>query len=125
MSARARTLISFVIPTLNRARYVSRAVRSCLHAAEATPSLDVEVIVLDSQSDDGSWEQLQRTFGRDQRVRLAQNVRGLGPTRSWLDGARLVRGDLVTFIWSDDYVSPSFLAQLTPSLLSGRHVAIA
>ncbi|MEG8053608.1 glycosyltransferase [Sphingomonas aerolata] len=50
----ARPKVSFVVPTLNRGRYVVRAVDSCL--AAATAAVDVEVVVLDSMSDDGSWD---------------------------------------------------------------------
>lgn len=120
-----RPHISFVVPTLNRGRYVVRAVASCLNAATDYPSVTVEIIVLDSESDDGSWEELQAIYATDDRVRLFSNKRGLGPTRSWLDGARLITGDYVTFLWSDDYISPQFLKFLVPLLDSGCDVAIA
>lgn len=117
----ARPKVSFVVPTLNRGRYVVRAVDSCL--AAATAAVDVEVVVLDSMSDDGSWDLLTERFAGDPRVVLAQNKRGLGPTRSWLDGARLITGTYATFLWSDDYISPAFLDVLLPSLLEGCDLA--
>lgn len=124
MSARKRPLVSFVVPTLNRGRYVVRAVDSCLNADTESAGVDVEVIVLDSESDDGSWEALQQRFASDDRVTLAQNRRGLGPTKSWIDGARLARGDFVTFLWSDDFISPQFLTVLVPGLQSGAAVSV-
>lgn len=117
------TRVSFIVPTLNRGHYVVRAVASCLVAAEQA-GVDGEVVVLDSQSDDGSWEALQEKFGDNPSVRLAQNQRGLGPTHSWLDGAELITGDFVTFVWSDDYVAPHFLTRLLPALQDGASVAI-
>lgn len=114
--------VSFVVPTLNRGQYVIRAVESCLATARA--DIAVQVVVLDSMSDDGSWEELSARFASDPRVILAQNQRGLGPTRSWLDGARLVSGNFVTFLWSDDYVSPQFLDVLFPPLSNGSDLAI-
>lgn len=80
--------------------------------------IDIEVVVLDSQSDDGSWEDLVAEFGADPRVVLRQNARGLGPTRSWLDGAAHVSGDFVTFVWSDDYLFERYLPSVLPPLLS-------
>lgn len=118
----ARPTVSFVVPTLNRGHYVVRAVNSCLTAAR--DEIAVQVVVLDSMSDDGSWEQLCERFAGDPRVLLVQNQRGLGPTRSWLDGAHLVSGDFVTFLWSDDYVTPSFLDVLLPPLRDGCDLAI-
>lgn len=115
--------VSFIIPTLNRVRYVGRAVASCITAGEKT-GVAFEVIVLDSQSDDGSWEMLTERFGHDSRVVLRQNRRGLGPTRSWLDGAEFVTGNVVTFIWSDDYVADTILDALLPAIRAGGDVAI-
>lgn len=117
------TRVSFVVPTLNRGSYVVRAVDSCLQAAERA-GVEGEVIVLDSQSDDGSWEALNDRFGAMPTVQLVQNQRGLGPTHSWLDGAALVSGDVATFIWSDDYVAPHFVTRLLPALANGAAVAI-
>lgn len=116
-----RPLVSFIVPTLNRGRYVVRAVESCL--AVDPIGLAIEVVVLDSQSDDGSFEALTERFRSDPRVKLLQNKRGLGPTHSWSDGARAAGGDFLTFVWSDDYIAPDFVALLAPSLGDGRAVA--
>ena len=86
--------------------------------------VQTEVVVLDSQSDDGSWELLQEKFGADTRVKLVQNKRGLGPTHSWIDGVNCATGDYLTFVWSDDYVSPRFISRLLPLLNEQTHVAI-
>jgi hypothetical protein len=111
--------VSFVIPTLNRRGAVNRAVRSCLAQRLEDRDIAVEVVVLDSDSDDGSWEELVAEFGSDERVLLRQNARGLGVVRSWLDGAVHVTGDFVTFVWSDDYLFDRFLPSLLPPLLDG------
>lgn len=116
-------LVSFLVPTLNRGRYVARAVRSCL-VAGATAGEQVEVIVVDSESDDGSWEDLKDEHGDDPRVRLIQNRRGSGPTRSWLDAALAARGEFATFVWSDDYVSSDFLTELLPGISDGDSLAV-
>lgn len=115
--------VSFVIPTLNRGRYVVRAVDSCL-ALTRSEDLEIEVIVLDSMSDDGSWEQLKEKFADNPQVILAQNARGCGPTKSWLDGAKLATGKFVTFVWSDDYISEAFLTTLLPPLQAGCDIAM-
>ena len=116
--------VSFLVPTLNRGRYVLRAVGSCLRAAEVA-GLHVEVIVVDSRSDDGSWEALAEAYDMDVRVVLRQNDRDVGPTGSWLEAARLARGRLVTFVWSDDYVTPEFLQVLAVAVDGvGTHLAL-
>lgn len=115
--------VSFFVPTLNRNPVVLRAVQTCLAAIEQT-GVTGEVIVLDSQSDDGSWEALQEAFGSDPRVILRQNQRGLGPVKSWCDNVEGFRGRYATFVWSDDYIAPHFLDVLLPPLEAGASVAI-
>jgi succinoglycan biosynthesis protein ExoO len=104
-------LVSFIVPTLNRVRYVTRAVDSCLRAGDVA-GVTVEVIVLDSHSADGSWECLVDRYQNDLRVTLLQNERNAGPTASWLAAARLAMGNYRTFVWSDDYLAPHFLSDL-------------
>lgn len=115
--------VSFVVPTLNRLGMVERAVQSCLDSLSQA-GVEGEVVVLDSESDDGSWESLQNRFASDPRVKLIQNRRGLGPTRSWLDGAEAISGTMATFLWSDDYVAPEFVATLRPAIAGGATLAL-
>ena len=109
--------VSFIIPTLNRGLYVSRAVESCLR--NASDSVQLEIVVIDSSSDDGSFENLEALYGNDERVRLLQNDRSSGPLASWLEGVEAATGDYMTFVWSDDIISPRFLDALLPSLQAG------
>lgn len=120
-STKETFLVSFVVPTLNRGRYVLRAVASCLR--NASDSVDVEVVVIDSSSEDGSFETLQAKYGGDRRVRLLQNARGSGPLKSWIEGVEAATGKYMTFVWSDDLISPLFLRMLLPPLQAGAVVS--
>jgi len=73
-------VVSFVVPTLNRGKYVLRAVRSCLKNNDE--NVCIEVVVIDSSSNDGSFEELQQEFSADNRVKLLQNPSGSAPC--WL-----------------------------------------
>lgn len=121
MQAENRPLVSFVVPTLNRGWYVSRAIESCLR--NASDSVNVEVVVVDSSSDDGSFEELEAKFGSDERVRLMQNPRTSGPLKSWIEGVEAATGEYMTFAWSDDIISPNFLRALLPPLQNGARLA--
>ncbi|WP_144097227.1 glycosyltransferase [Croceicoccus sediminis] len=115
--------VAFFVPTLNRNPMVLRAVHSCIAAIEHA-GVTGRVIVLDSKSDDGSWEALNAVFGDDLRVELRQNERGLGPTKSWCDNVAGFEAAYATFLWSDDYVAREFLTELLPPLREGAAVAI-
>ena len=110
-------VVSFVVPTLNRSKYVLRAVHSCLKNDDE--NVCIEVVVIDSSSNDGSFEELQQEFSTDNRVKLLQNPRGSGPIKSWLEGVESTSGDYFTFVWSDDLISPLFLKTLLKPLLDG------
>lgn len=124
MGSSNKIIVSFIVPTLNRGVYVRRSVLSCLSSGLAYPLIEVEVVVVDSESDDGSWEDLIERFGSNPRVKLVQNRRGVGPTQSWLDGAKLATGGLVTFVWSDDFISGRFLQSLIPCISSKGELAV-
>lgn len=102
----AKLGISFIVPTLNRCQWVKRAIDSCL--ACAGESVQPHVIVIESQSDDGTFKYLERIYGRDPRVTLRQNGRSTGCVESWLQGAEMVKTPLAGFLFDDDVLSPFF-----------------
>jgi glycosyltransferase involved in cell wall biosynthesis len=100
-------LLSVVIPTWNRAQSVCDAVNSAL----AQRAGEVEMIVVDDASTDATASVLEREFGSQIRYsRLAQQ-RGPGGARN--AGARLARGQFVSFLDSDDvWLAGKFEAEL-------------
>lgn len=101
-----RVGITFIIPTLNRRQWVKRAVDSCLVCEN--DFVKPHVVVIESHSDDGTFEYLQEIYAKDDRVTLRQNSRTVGCTESWLQGAELARTALATFVFDDDVLSPFF-----------------
>lgn len=91
----ARPRVSVVIPTYNRAALCARAVRSAL----AQTLKDVEVIVVDDGSTDGTRERLASEFGSAVRV-LCQSNAGVSAARN--AGVRAARAPLIAFLDSDD-----------------------
>ncbi len=96
-------LLSVVIPTRNRAQLVRDAIR-CAHAQREG---EVEVIVVDDASTDSTAELLDREFGDGIRLLRLEHRRGPGGARN--AGARLARGELVSFLDSDDIWLPGKL----------------
>jgi glycosyltransferase involved in cell wall biosynthesis len=95
-------LVSVIIPTYERAFCVLDAVDSVLEQTHP----DVECIVVDDGSTDGSYELVAEAFVSDPRVRVfAQDHRGVSAARNL--GLREVRGEYVTFLDSDDLMPPS------------------
>jgi len=99
--------VSVIIPTYNQAHFVAQAVESAL--AQTHP--DVETIVVDDGSTDGTPSVLA-AFGDAIRT-IRQENKGLPAARN--AGFRASRGEYVLFLDSDDVILPEKLA---------RHVAL-
>ena len=107
--------LTFILPTRDRARWVGRAIESCLRVQQT--GVGVEVLVLDGNSTDGTFEQIQAQFGGDARVRLMkQQSQGFMP--ACFEALPLVRTPFATFMYDDDVLSP-FWVDL-PRGMAGR-----
>ena len=103
-----RPLVSVVIPTFNRVQQTIAAIESVL--AQTYPNL--EVIVVDDGSTDGSDEAIQRfisqkTNGRHPIIFLGQPNQGASIARN--TGIAKARGEYIAFLDSDDAWLPEKL----------------
>lgn len=104
--------VSLLVPVFNRAELLV----PCLDSALAQTMSDLEVVVVDGASTDGTWEVCQRYAAADPRVRVFRDEVNTGPTRGWWRCVEEARGTYATFLWSDDLLDPTFLAKTVPVL---------
>jgi glycosyltransferase involved in cell wall biosynthesis len=102
---RSHPRVSVILPCYNRAWAIEAAVESVL--AQDFP--DFELIVVDDGSTDDTLARLARFGARLQVVR--QNRRGVSTARN--RGIRQARGELITFLDSDDLWRPAKLSRQT------------
>jgi glycosyltransferase involved in cell wall biosynthesis len=95
--------LSVVIPTWNRAGLVGEAVESAL----AQEGGELEVIVVDDGSTDGTAEVVARRFGKSIKLVRIATRSGVGAARN--EGVRQATGDLLGFLDSDDLWLPGKL----------------
>lgn len=100
-------LVSVVTIFLNASPYLDEAVTSVLQQTET----DLELLLVDDGSSDGSYEAAQEWAARDPRVVLlthpARENRGTGASRSL--GVATARGRWVAFLDGDDVWEPQHL----------------
>ncbi len=95
-------MISIITPTYNRAHIIPRAINSILNQT----FLDWELIIVDDGSVDNSKELILSY--NDSRIQYVyQNNKGVCAARN--HGASIARGAYITFLDSDDYVTPNWL----------------
>jgi glycosyltransferase involved in cell wall biosynthesis len=97
---------SVVITTYNRERIVCRCVDSCLNQTED----DLEVVVVDDASTDGTVAALERYEDARLRVVVQDRNRGISPARQ--RGVENARGDWVVTVDSDWELMPDTLESL-------------
>lgn len=94
--------ISVVIPLYNKHATIRRAIDSVL----AQQVADIEIIVVDDGSTDGSAEVVQRIA--DPRISLVRQANA-GPGRARNAGAQRAQAELLAFLDGDDEWKPGFL----------------
>jgi glycosyltransferase involved in cell wall biosynthesis len=119
-SAVSRPLISVVMPCYNAAPFLAEAVGSALGQSYG----DVEVVIIDDGSRDGSTEIAKRLAeSHPGRVTVAYSGH-LGPFPARNKALRLIRGELVAFLDADDWWEPTALEKLQAAhAASGADIA--
>ena len=108
---RRQPLISVIVPVYDVAPYLP----ACLDSVLAQRHRELDVVVVDDGSTDGSGEIADRYAARDDRVRVEHVANGgLGAARNV--GLRLARGEYLAFADSDDVVPPDAYALLLRAL---------
>ena len=112
--------VSVVMTAFNRQRYIAQSIESVL----GQTFVDLELIVVDDCSSDGTLEVASR-YQSDPRVRIVRNDRNLGdyPNRNY--GATLARGEFLKYHDSDDVMYPDCLAVMTAGLRGAPSAAVA
>ena len=114
MTEEGQTLpvVSIIVPVFNVKSYVSECVGSLCRQTYT----NLEILLVDDGSTDGSGEVCDEYAGRDERIRVIHQAnRGLSGARNMgLDDAR---GEYIAFVDSDDLVSTNYVETLYELLM--------
>jgi glycosyltransferase involved in cell wall biosynthesis len=97
-------IVSIVITAYNYARYLERAIRSCME--QSMPQNTYEIIVVNDCSTDETKEILEN-FNEECRIyNLEKNI-GLSAARNF--GIKKAKGQFVIFLDADDYIQKDLI----------------
>lgn len=100
-------LISIIIPVYNVKPYLNRCILSIVHQTYT----NLEIILIDDGSTDGSGEICKQWEKRDKRIRcIHQENAGISAARN--TGINVAHGDFLGFVDSDDYVEEDMFEYL-------------
>lgn len=100
-------LISIIVPVYNIKEYIGRCVDSIL----AQTWENLEVLLVDDGSTDGTGELLDKLWEKDDRIRVFHKKNG-GSSSARNLGIREAKGKYLGFVDSDDYVEPFMYERL-------------
>ena len=96
--------ISVIIPTYNRVKFISRAIRSILNQSMSRELY--EIIVVDDGSTDNTFDVIKQYSNE---IKLIKNKKNIGLPGSLNVGIKASRGRFIIRLDSDDYVHKDYL----------------
>ncbi len=94
--------ISVLVIAYNVGRYISR----CLESILAQSCHDIEIVVVDDGSSDGTGIILKDYAGRDQRVRVVSHPEKKGTLQARMTAINASKGKYIMFVDGDDTLKP-------------------
>lgn len=102
-----RPLVSVVIPVYNAEQFLHRSVCS----VQAQSYAPLEILLVDDGSGDGSFRRMQEMAAGDARIRIFHKENG-GASGARNFGVREARGELISFVDSDDWIEPDMIESM-------------
>jgi glycosyltransferase involved in cell wall biosynthesis len=117
MSEKKYALLSVVVPVFNERNTVNEVVRR-IRSAELPPDLDLEIVVVDDGSHDGTGAVLRNI--EDSTVRVVRHETNKGQGAAIRTALQYVRGDVVVVQDADLEYDPSDISQMIKPIIDGR-----
>lgn len=117
-STKNNPLVSILIPTYNSSKYLGQ----CLESALAQTYKNIEIIVHDDASTDGTKQLLSKY--QDSRLRIIQTDKNHGMIGGWNYIQSKAKGKYIKFLASDDLLAPTCVSELIDKALESPKSAI-
>ncbi|MBF0446443.1 MAG: glycosyltransferase family 2 protein, partial [Magnetococcales bacterium] len=101
-------MISIITPVFNSDDFLPLCIKSVLNQSYC----DWELIIIDDCSSDNSVEICRNFADKDSRIKLLLNKKNIGPAATRNNGLQVAQGESITFLDSDDILTPDALLHL-------------
>lgn len=112
-------LISIIVPVYNVEQYLTR----CLESLIKQEYVNLEIILIDDGSTDGSGKLCDSYAKKDRRITVIHQKNG-GLSNARNSGLKAARGDYIAFVDSDDWIADDMYAYLL-QLLKKYHADVS
>ena len=100
-------MISVIVPVYNVLGYLEK----CLTSLDKQTEKDIEIIIVNDGSTDGSDKFCQEFIKGKEKFRYFSKENG-GLMSAWMEGVKHVKGDYIGFVDSDDHVEHTMFEKL-------------
>lgn len=93
-------LVTLIVPVFNTEKYIER----CITSLRRQTYQNIEILIIDDYSTDGSAKIIENYIFEDKRIRLIHNEKNMGLSFSRNIGIDKASGDYIMFVDSDDFL---------------------
>ncbi len=115
-------MLSIVLPTYNEAENLPELME---RIAGVLKSIDYEVIVVDDDSPDGTWNTAESLVKKYKSLRVIRRVGRRGLSSAVVEGFDAAKGDALLVMDSDLQHDPVLIVQLYEAVKKGAGIAVA
>ena len=112
--------ISILVPTYNGAAYLGE----CLDSILAQTFLDFELLIVDDGSTDDTLAIAEAYAKQESRIIVKRNSANLGLVQNWNRCIELTRGQWIKFVFQDDLIAPTCIAEMLEAGASGMSTCL-
>ena len=105
--------ISIIIPVYNVEKYLER----CLDSVTNQTYKNLEIILIDDGSKDKSGSICNKYLKKDKRIQVIHK-KNMGVSVARNDGLKVISGEYVIFLDSDDWIQPDMIEKLYNNLIT-------
>ena len=104
--------VSVIVPVYNAGRHLPR----CVQSIQSQTMRDLEIILVDDGSTDGSARLCEELASADDRIRVFHKKNG-GVSSARNFGIEKAKGEYLLFVDADDFIHPDMLSKKRASML--------
>lgn len=101
--------VSIVVPCYNYGHFLP----DCVNSLITQPDVEVDVLIIDDASPDGSGEVAMALAAQHGQVRVIRHSQNMGHIATYNEGLALVEGDYAVLLSADDLLTPGSLGRAT------------
>lgn len=117
--------LSLVLPTYNEAKNIVPIVEQLVSVLDSVPHLQYEIIVVDDDSPDRSWEKALELTERFPQVRVVRRQGERGLSTAVIRGWQVAQGRILGVMDADLQHPPEVAAKVAQEMMRGADLAIA